>query len=171
MDAACANDAEIAAALAAVEEADAATLGAGTATPAASTGGAINNSINGVAAAAADDADSAATATATASETKPDAPAPFERPSDEAIVAQENAIRAQIAGSAALVGAREPLSALQEEYANEGAETFAAKAGALAKRYAALRRARGDGNCFFRSFMFSLAEGLLERNDLAERNR
>ena len=174
---ACANDAEIAAALAAVEEADAATLAQ--ATPAASTGGAIvaagNN--NG---AAADDADSSAAATAaaaaaTASEAKPAAAAaaaaPFERPSDEAIVAQENEIRAQIAGSAALIGEREPLSALQEEYANEGAETFAAKAGALARRYGALRRARGDGNCFFRSFMFSLAEGLLERNDLAERNR
>ena len=99
------------------------------------------------------------------------APAPFERPSDEAIVAQENEIRAQIAGSAALIGEREPLSALQAVYKNEGAETFAAKAGALAKRYSALRRARGDGNCFFRSFMFALAEGLLERNDLAERNR
>ena len=190
---ACANDAEIAAALAAVEEADAATLAraegaaggrAGAATPAASTGGAIvaaasagnsdDDNDPGAAAAAQDDPDSSAAAKG-AGESQPAAaaaaPAPFERPSDEAIVAQENEIRAQIAGSAALIGEREPLSALQAEYKNEGAETFAAKAGALAKRYSALRRARGDGNCFFRSFMFALAEGLLERNDLAERNR
>ena len=182
---ACANDAEIAAALAAVEEADAATLalaggaagaragGATPAAPAASTSAivAAPDDPETAAAAAADDADSSAAAGAAAAAAAP-APAPaFERPSDEAIVAQENAIRAQIAGSAALIGEREPLSALQEEYANEGARIFAAKAGALARRYSSLRRTRGDGNCFFRSFMFALAEGLLERRDLAERNR
>lgn len=183
MDAACAHDAELAAALAAsLEEADARALAEGSAgagagaaagaAPAGSTGAAIvaaaQNAENPN-----DDADSsAATATAAApSHRQPPPPPAFERPSDEAIVAQENEIRAAIAGSAALIGKKEPLSALQEEYRNEGASVFAAKAGALARRYSALRRARGDGNCFFRSFMFALAEGLLERRDLPERNR
>ena len=167
---ACANDAEIAAALAAVEEADAATLaraeGSAPAAPATSTGGIVVAASE--TAAATDDADSSAGAAAAAA--APNAPLPFERPSDEAIVAQENAIRAQVAGSAALVGKKEPLSALEQEYSNDGAAVFAAKARALGKRYGSLRRARGDGNCFFRSFMFALAESLLERRDLAERN-
>lgn len=183
---ACANDAEIAAALAAVEEADALTLaraegaaaGAAGAASAASTG-AVAGDAKGPTATD-DDADSSrrkggqpgpAPATTTTTAAAAAAAPAFERPSDEAIVAQENEIRAQIASSAALVGKKEPLSALREEYSDEGASVFASKAEALGRRYGFLRRARGDGNCFFRSFMFALAEGLLERRDLTERNR
>jgi ubiquitin thioesterase protein OTUB1 len=151
------NDAEIAAALAAVEEADAAALLA-SASKGDDDGGDVSSSSK------AEDETAAPT-------TQP--PPPFERPTDEQIVAQENEIRAAIAGSAALIGKREPLSALRDEYRgdDDASSVFAAKAEALSKRYRALRRARGDGNCFFRSFMFALAEGLLERGDLAERNR
>lgn len=173
---ACANDADIAAALAAVDEADSATLalaeGAAGAAPAASTGAVVAVDAENPNNNAADDADSSAAdnegqpATAAAA-----VAAAFERPSDEDILAQENEIRAQIAGSAALIGKKEPLSALQEEYSSEGGSVFANKAKSLGRRYSFLRRARGDGNCFFRSFMFALAEGLLERRDLAERNR
>lgn len=159
-----ANDAEIAAALAAVEEADAAVL--------ARASGATNGAVVVAGGQGKDDDDASSSRAATAEQTADDGPPPaYERPTDEQIVAQENEIRAAVAGSAALIGEREPLSALRDEYRSDNASVFAAKAEALSKRYRALRRARGDGNCFFRSFMFALAEGLLERRDLAERNR
>ncbi|MQM10476.1 hypothetical protein Taro_043365 [Colocasia esculenta] len=41
----------------------------------------------------------------------------------------------------------------------------------LAKHYAYLRRTRADGNCFFRSFMFSYLEHVLETQDRAEVDR
>uniref|UniRef100_A0A6N2MLT3 Ubiquitin thioesterase n=1 Tax=Salix viminalis TaxID=40686 RepID=A0A6N2MLT3_SALVM len=41
----------------------------------------------------------------------------------------------------------------------------------LGDKYAAIRRARGDGNCFFRSFMFSYLEHILETQDRAEVDR
>lgn len=37
--------------------------------------------------------------------------------------------------------------------------------------YRAIRRARGDGNCFFRSFVFAYMEQLVNLQDLPERNR
>ena len=37
--------------------------------------------------------------------------------------------------------------------------------------YRAIRRARGDGNCFFRSFVFAYMEQLVNLQDLQERNR
>lgn len=37
--------------------------------------------------------------------------------------------------------------------------------------YGAVRRTRGDGNCFFRGFVFGYLEALLKSNDLVERDR
>ena len=37
--------------------------------------------------------------------------------------------------------------------------------------YGAIRRARGDGNCFFRSFIFALFEHILQHRDYDERYR
>ncbi|KAL3132625.1 hypothetical protein ABBQ32_009152 [Trebouxia sp. C0010 RCD-2024] len=37
--------------------------------------------------------------------------------------------------------------------------------------YKSIRRARGDGNCFFRSFIFAYMENLVHTGDLTERNR
>ncbi|PRQ18398.1 putative ubiquitinyl hydrolase 1 [Rosa chinensis] len=41
----------------------------------------------------------------------------------------------------------------------------------LGEQYAAIRRTRGDGNCFFRSFMFSYLEHILESQDVSEVDR
>jgi ubiquitin thioesterase protein OTUB1 len=41
----------------------------------------------------------------------------------------------------------------------------------LGEQYDALRRTRGDGNCFYRSFMFSYLEHILETQDKAEVER
>lgn len=52
-----------------------------------------------------------------------------------------------------------------------GSGVFVAKIRHLQGSYGALRRARGDGNCFFRSFIFALFEHLLLSRDFEERYR
>jgi ubiquitin thioesterase protein OTUB1 len=72
-----------------------------------------------------------------------------------------------------LIGPIQPLSSLEAEYAAAGpaASVFVAKIKGLAPSFAALRRARGDGNCFYRAVLFAHAEGCVARGDTAERNR
>lgn len=81
-------------------------------------------------------------------------------PTDEAILAQESAIKAASDMTMPL-GELEPVSALADEYA-EGGEVFQAKISQLADTYVSLRRTRGDGNCFFRAFLFSFLHDLLD---------
>lgn len=52
-----------------------------------------------------------------------------------------------------------------------GSSVFLAKIRKLEAMYASIRRARGDGNCFFRSFIFAYMEHLVFTADLTERNR
>ncbi|CAL9753607.1 unnamed protein product, partial [Musa acuminata subsp. burmannicoides] len=52
------------------------------------------------------------------------------------------------------VGDKEPLSSLAIEF-QSGSPILQEKIKLLAEQYAALRRTRGDGNCFYRSFMYS----------------
>jgi ubiquitin thioesterase protein OTUB1 len=66
-----------------------------------------------------------------------------------------------------MVGVKESLSSLKAEYA-AGSQVFVHKIESLEGSYSAIRRTRGDGNCFFRSYIFSYLEGLVERSDLAE---
>eukprot|EP00850_Spirogloea_muscicola_P018266 SM000165S02227 [mRNA] locus=s165:251891:254249:- [translate_table: standard] len=89
------------------------------------------------------------------------------RPSDDSIIAQENAIEAAESQKSELVGDKEGIAALAAEYAI-GTTIFRTKIESLSKSYGAFRRARGDGNCFFRSFMFSYLEQLLNRKDKEE---
>lgn len=56
------------------------------------------------------------------------------------------------------------------EYEN-GNQNFVQKIGKLEERYRTFRRTRGDGNCFFRGFIYAYLEGLLQNSDLAEANR
>ncbi|RZC60352.1 hypothetical protein C5167_022101 [Papaver somniferum] len=65
---------------------------------------------------------------------------------------------------------QEPLSVLSEEY-QSGSPILLEKIQVLSESYAAIRRTRGDGNCFFRSFMFSYLEHILESQDKAEVDR
>ncbi|KAF8071069.1 OTU1 [Scenedesmus sp. PABB004] len=65
------------------------------------------------------------------------------------------------------IGDVEPLAALKAEYAN-GSQVFVAKIGGLEPAYAGLRRTRGDGNCFFRSFIYGYLEWLLAHQPARE---
>lgn len=82
---------------------------------------------------------------------------PFEKPRDEDILEQEEAIRSEIAASCRLVGERIPLSSLKDEYSNE---TLRSKIEELASRYASIQRIRGDGNCFYRACLCGLLESV-----------
>ncbi|XP_010499311.1 PREDICTED: ubiquitin thioesterase otubain-like [Camelina sativa] len=68
------------------------------------------------------------------------------------------------------VGDKEPLSSLAAEY-QSGSPILLEKIKILDNQYIAIRRTRGDGNCFFRSFMFSYLEHILESQDRAEVDR
>ncbi|KAJ4870005.1 Ubiquitin thioesterase otubain-like [Raphanus sativus] len=68
------------------------------------------------------------------------------------------------------VGDKEPLSSLSAEY-QAGSPILLEKIKILDSQYVAIRRTRGDGNCFFRSFMFSYLEHVLESQDGAEVDR
>lgn len=70
--------------------------------------------------------------------------------------------------SQALIGPAEPIEVLEKEYAGgEGVDQFVAKARWLRDvgDFIALRRTRGDGDCFYRSFAFAFIQRLLHFND------
>jgi hypothetical protein len=60
-----------------------------------------------------------------------------------------------------LVGARQPLSRLAARYA-ASSPSLAARLAELAPEFASCRPVMGDGNCFYRGFIFALLEALLE---------
>lgn len=68
----------------------------------------------------------------------------------------------------ALVGPAEPIEVLEKEYAGgEGVDQFVAKARWLRDvgGFIGLRRTKGDGDCFYRSFAFAFIQRLLHFND------
>ncbi|OAY42566.1 OVARIAN TUMOR DOMAIN-containing deubiquitinating enzyme 1 isoform X1 [Manihot esculenta] len=89
---------------------------------------------------------------------------------DDDIMKQHSAIRSAEADKIPFLGDKEPLSALAAEY-QSGSPILLEKIKVLAELYVAIRRTRGDGNCFFRSFMFSYLEHVLETQDRAEVDR
>ncbi|KAL2468868.1 Ubiquitin thioesterase otubain-like [Forsythia ovata] len=89
---------------------------------------------------------------------------------DDDIMQQQSAIQSEEAGKIPFVGDKEPLSSLAVEY-KSGNAILLEKIKVLITQYAALRRTRGDGNCFFRSFMFAYLEHILESQDGAEVDR
>uniref|UniRef100_A0A7S1SSY6 Ubiquitin thioesterase n=1 Tax=Tetraselmis chuii TaxID=63592 RepID=A0A7S1SSY6_9CHLO len=93
-----------------------------------------------------------------------------QQPTDEQIIEQENAIRASEAEGRPLVGEKEPLQALKAEY-GAGSAVFVKKIESLMDRYSGIRRARGDGNCFYRSFVFGYLESLLISQNCEEKER
>ncbi|XP_059633437.1 OVARIAN TUMOR DOMAIN-containing deubiquitinating enzyme 1 isoform X2 [Cornus florida] len=83
---------------------------------------------------------------------------------------QQTAIRAVEADKFPFVGDKEPLSSLTAEY-QSGSPILLEKIKVLSEQYAGIRRTRGDGNCFFRSFMFSYLEHILDSQDREEVDR
>lgn len=69
-----------------------------------------------------------------------------------------------------LIGDLEAMESLRAEYVN-GSQAFVRKIDGLSGEYTGLRRTRGDGNCFFRSFLYAYLEYLLLRNDEVESQR
>lgn len=96
--------------------------------------------------------------------------AEWENFKDDDIMQQQSAIHAVEAEKFLLVGDKEPLSSLTDEY-KKGSPILLEKIKVLTEKYAAIRRSRGDGNCFFRSFMFSYLEHILESQDKKEVQR
>uniref|UniRef100_A0A5B7B370 Putative ubiquitin thioesterase otubain-like n=1 Tax=Davidia involucrata TaxID=16924 RepID=A0A5B7B370_DAVIN len=73
---------------------------------------------------------------------------------DNDIMQQQSAIQAEEAEKIPFVGDKEPLSSLAAEY-QSGSAIMLEKIKVLSEQFSGIRRTRGDGNCFFRSFMFS----------------
>lgn len=92
------------------------------------------------------------------------------RPSDEDIINFENQIREEQIKTQPLMSPRLPISVLLDEYASSPNSNFLSKILQLQEEYAALRKSRGDGNCFFRAFSFALVESIAAMN-LAEREK
>ncbi|KAK7331844.1 hypothetical protein VNO80_28585 [Phaseolus coccineus] len=89
---------------------------------------------------------------------------------DDDIMQQQYTIQADEAKKVPFVGDKEALSSLAAEY-KSGSPILLEKIKVLDEQYAAIRRTRGDGNCFFRSFMFSYLEHIMECQDQAEVDR
>ncbi|XP_054807243.1 OVARIAN TUMOR DOMAIN-containing deubiquitinating enzyme 1 [Prosopis cineraria] len=89
---------------------------------------------------------------------------------DDDIMQQHSIVQSEEAKKIPFVGDKEPLSSLAAEY-ESGSPILLEKIKLLDEQYSAIRRTRGDGNCFFRSFMFSYLEHILECQDQAEVER
>ncbi|GMH15077.1 hypothetical protein Nepgr_016918 [Nepenthes gracilis] len=89
---------------------------------------------------------------------------------DEDTMQQQSAILAEEAEKIPFIGDKEPISALAVEY-QSGSPILMQKIKVLDEQYSSIRRTRGDGNCFFRSFMFSYLEHILETQDKVEVDR
>jgi len=82
---------------------------------------------------------------------------------DELVMAREEEIKAAIAAHD-LIGKRvEDLSCLLEEYKNNA--KFLTKIQDAIKKYTGFRRIRGDGNCFYRAYLFGCFQYLATSSD------
>lgn len=82
---------------------------------------------------------------------------------DVAIIEQVRDIEKEIASSFPLVNAQENIDVLKRDYADAD-DVYQTKLNDLFARYSHVRRTRGDGNCFYRSYGFKILEACL--NDL-----
>ena len=91
------------------------------------------------------------------------------RPTDAEIIDWENRVREDEVANRPLIGDIEPLESLIDEY-RYGSSVFLAKINSLKNSYKSIRRTRGDGNCFFRSFLFAYLENMVTQNNVQERD-
>lgn len=89
---------------------------------------------------------------------------------DEAVTEMQAQIHKEIADSMPLVGFKEDISSLLQEYADDDA-IYLRKIKILSESYSHLRRMRGDGNCFYRAFGFGYLEQLLSNKETLIRFR
>lgn len=69
-----------------------------------------------------------------------------------------------IAPTGFLIGELQSPSVLMEEYQNADRPGFVPGVVYLTEKYGHIRRVRGDGNCFYRAFLFSYLEELIKGN-------
>ncbi|SGY55717.1 BQ5605_C006g04066 [Microbotryum silenes-dioicae] len=118
----------------------------------------------------------ASTSTSSSSSSAPVAPPPAPQPTEDShpiplskcqlsdltdleIASLTQQIKAESANVRPLIGALEPLERFKDEYDSErvrGKIEWLSKSG-----WTGLRRSRGDGDCFYRSFAFSFLERLV----------
>jgi len=97
---------------------------------------------------------------------------------DRLTQAQLTAIENEIKSTQPLTSQLLPISALLHQYSSNAANNddgttdeqhqsagFIQSAQFLSMKYTSLRRVRGDGNCYYRAFLYSLCEHLLLRNN------
>lgn len=72
---------------------------------------------------------------------------------------------ADVASAGPLVSDPMAVLCLKAEYVGNANANFMHGIDALNRKYEAMRRVRGDGNCFFRGFIFALCEQLLPPRD------
>ncbi|XP_073135096.1 OVARIAN TUMOR DOMAIN-containing deubiquitinating enzyme 1 [Henckelia pumila] len=89
---------------------------------------------------------------------------------DDDITLLHSTFQAEEAVKVPFIGDKEPISSLAVEY-QLGSPILLEKIKVLSAQYAAIRRTRGDGNCFFRSFMFAYLDYILESQNRAEVDR
>jgi len=87
---------------------------------------------------------------------------------DQAIIEQVRNIEQQIAGAFPLISEQEDVEDLRKDF-EDADQVYQAKLGDLFGRYSHIRRTRGDGNCFFRSYGFAILEACLNDVDLLEK--
>jgi len=80
---------------------------------------------------------------------------------NQLIIAQEAEIRSKIAEEQALIGKKQSPSCFMKEYENNPMGAFIQGVEYLTEEYSSVRRVRGDGNCFYRGFLFGYLEGIL----------
>ena len=85
--------------------------------------------------------------------------------------AQLDAIEQEIKATQPLTSQRLDVSSLKEHYAEGTSRYFLLGIDELATRYSKIRKTRGDGNCYYRSFLYNLCESLLTSNQPLERAR
>jgi len=87
---------------------------------------------------------------------------------DVAIIEQVRNIEKQIAAAFPLVNVKEDIEVLRGDYVDAD-NVYQAKLDDLFARYSHIRRTRGDGNCFYRSYGFRILEACLADLDLLEK--
>jgi len=80
---------------------------------------------------------------------------------DDKIREMEEEIEKEVVATQVLVNGKEGVEKIQAEYQEPQSLKFLQKAKELLERYKLFRKIRGDGNCFYRAFIFAQFERML----------
>ena len=80
---------------------------------------------------------------------------------DQLTLQQEEAIRNEIAATQPMISPTENFDSLLTLYKDSESKGFIPGVHFLQGRFVSMRRVRGDGNCFYRAFLFGYLDNLL----------